>query len=297
MTERWAETAIDRAAFEQLAEGLPPTQLFSLLLAVLERRAALRRPADLVGQLARDGFVQPASADQRTLHAIDAALLASASVFDAVELSPLAPLGVCSTVGLTSQNKIVSALRGTEVVSDPTNVLALLCAERLKRDPDAIVRLCTSHRCVRAQQVPKIPGFAPHFRMFALASAGVEQREHAVVVAALIEHIRTLRAGIAALAAAGHPIEERGVRVLATGAKRGLGEAVAAAVGASRVDALEHAYYAGLRYQIDVALPNGTMPLVDGGAFDWLEKIASNRRLVFVASGLGSQLVAHATQP
>ena len=59
-------------------------------------------------------------------------MLAAAEQFEAVELSPLAPLGVCSVVGLASQNKIVSALRGTEVVSDPTNVLALECARRLR---------------------------------------------------------------------------------------------------------------------------------------------------------------------
>jgi hypothetical protein len=33
--------------------------------------------------------------------------------------------------------------------------------------------------------------------------------------------------------------------------------------------------------------------LIDGGAFDWLRKLTSNRRLTFVASGMGSQLVAY----
>jgi trehalose-6-phosphatase len=33
------------------------------------------------------------------------------------------------------------------------------------------------------------------------------------------------------------------------------------------------------------------IPLVDGGAFDWLAKLTSNRRAVYIASGLGSQLV------
>ena len=35
------------------------------------------------------------------------------------------------------------------------------------------------------------------------------------------------------------------------------------------------------------------MPLIDGGAFDWLRKLTSNNKLVFVASGLGSQLAAY----
>jgi hypothetical protein len=35
------------------------------------------------------------------------------------------------------------------------------------------------------------------------------------------------------------------------------------------------------------------IPLIDGGAFDWLGKLTSNHKLIFVASALGSQLAAH----
>jgi hypothetical protein len=35
------------------------------------------------------------------------------------------------------------------------------------------------------------------------------------------------------------------------------------------------------------------MPFIDGGAFDWLRKLTSNNKLVFVASGFGSQLAAY----
>jgi len=34
------------------------------------------------------------------------------------------------------------------------------------------------------------------------------------------------------------------------------------------------------------------VPLIDGGAFDWLAKLVSNRRAVYVATGAGSQLIA-----
>ena len=106
---------------------------------------------DLVRQWERDRFTSPAIVDQRTMNELDSHLLAAAAEFEALELSPLAPLGVCSVVGPTSQNKIVSALRGTEVVSDPTNVLALECAKRLREKPRRTIKLATCHRCVRAQ--------------------------------------------------------------------------------------------------------------------------------------------------
>jgi hypothetical protein len=35
------------------------------------------------------------------------------------------------------------------------------------------------------------------------------------------------------------------------------------------------------------------IPLIDGGTFDWLHKLAANRKLVFVASAIGSQLAAY----
>ena len=95
-------------------------------------------------------------------------------------------------MGYTSQNKVLSALRGTEVVADPTNVMALECARRMRRDPGTVVRLATSHRCVRAQPVPQQRGFAAHFRMFAIASAGLEQSNNAFVVDAFAEHIATM---------------------------------------------------------------------------------------------------------
>jgi hypothetical protein len=55
----------------------------------------------------------------------------------------------------------------------------------------------------------------------------------------------------------------------------------------------EHPYYnQGLRFQIAARSHEGIeIPLIDGGAFDWVAKLTSNRRIVFVASGLGSQLV------
>ncbi len=283
---------MDDGALEALAGGLPPSRLWSLLMDVMARRAAARTPATLMDQWVRDRFTAPAYMDQRALVALDAHLLEASRQFDALELSPVAPLGACSVVGLTSQNKILSALRGTEVVSDPTNVLALECARRLRSDPSRVVRLATSHRCVRAQEVPKGPGFAPHFRIFCLATAGLEQQDHAFVSGALVEHISTLAGALSRLEEHGHAFPDRTVTVLATPERSAIADRIAAAVPGARRGPLEHPYYGGLRFQIGARSTLGTfVPLIDGGAFDWVGKLAANRRLVFVASGMGSQLI------
>jgi len=290
----WISDGLDERASAALGAGLPPTQLWSLLLGVMEQRAARRNPSTLMTQWERDGFTSLASIDQRTLVALDAHLLAATSAFEAVELSPLAPLGSCSVVGLASQNKVVSALRGTEVVSDPTNVLALECARRLRKDPTQVVRLATCHRCVRAQEVPKQPGFAPHFRIFCLASAAREQPDHAFVVSALVEHMTTALTALDRLEQHGYAFPDRTVKVLATRERAALGDRIAAGVQGAIREELDHPYYDGLRFQISARTVQGAaVLLIDGGAFDWVAKLASNRRLVFVATGMGSQLAAY----
>jgi hypothetical protein len=247
-------------------------------------------------QWAQDRFVQPCQLDQRALLELDLHLFAAAAEFEAVELSPVAPLGVCASIALASQNKIVSTVRGTEVVSDPTNVLMLECARRLQVDATKSVRLATSHRCVRAQAVPKQPGFAAHFRMFCLASAGHERENREFTSSSLAEHINTHLAALRRLEQNGYAIAGRSVRILSIERNADLAKRVAAQVQGAQVEhqALDHAYYDGVRFMIDVQAPNGArIPLIDGGAFDWLRRISSNRKLVYVASGMGSQVLAH----
>ena len=387
----WLRGRLPPEAREALESGLPASEVWSLLLGVMEARASRRTPASLREQWGRDRFVEPCYLDQRTLIAMDSALLAAVPAFESIELSPVAPLGVCSAMALASQNKVVSTTRGTEVVSDPTNVLALECARRLREDGSRVVRLVTSHRCVRAQPFPKLPGYAAHFRMLCLASAGHERENRALLSGELTEHICAHLAALDALERVGYSFSHRKLRLMASPANAELAERIAAAVvervrpakavgdeavavrsaaggddGSESVAAsarlggdvasegvaasagmvgdvasegvaasagtggnvasegvaasagmggnaaagdvaadivpplliehqpLQQAYYDGLRFQIDVTAPNGvTLPLIDGGTFDWLRKLLSNGKMVFVASAMGSQVAAY----
>lgn len=298
----WIVEAVGGAeAYERLARGLAASELWSVLLDVLRDRARDRTAAEVLAQYRRDRFVRPAAVDQREAVAIDAHLLAAAADFDALELSPLAPLGTCGSVAPTDQHRVVSALRGTEVVSDPTNVLALECADRLARDPHAAVNLATSMRVVRAQPAPKKPGFAQHFRIFTYVTGGREQVEHAFTVGALAAHVRTMAAALDRLELHGYDFGARRVVVLATPARAAIADRVIAALAgvvATERAVLDHPYYSGgVRYMFWARTPGGDeIPLGDGGAFDWLATLTANRRNVFVASGLGAQLVPIAFQ-
>src|SRR5690349_2034052 len=292
---RWVTDGIGCTAFEQLAEGLAGTELQSVLLEVMQRRAAQRAPRDLVSQQQRDAFCTPASVDQRVSVALDAHLLAAAAGFEAIELSPVAPLGTCSAVALTSQKRVLSALRGTEVVSDPTNVLALECARRLRARPADPVHLTTSQRVVRAQPVPKQRGWSQHFRIFVLASGGPETVDHGFTVNTVACHIETVLSALDRLEQHGYAFGARRVEIMTTPERARVGARVVDRLGAIAAQkALEHPYYSGgLRFQIWVTAPQGTsQPLVDGGVFDWLVKLTSNRRAVFVATGAGAERMA-----
>src|SRR5262249_53545207 len=155
----WIVDSLGTEAFERLAGELSGSELQSLLLEVMQRRAKARRLPEVLSQYQRDAFSRPSPIDLRTSLEIDGHLLTAAKEFEAIELSPVTPLGTCSVVALTDQNRVLSALRSSEIVSDPTNVLALECALRLRKDPTASVHFTTSQRVIRAQALPKLPGY------------------------------------------------------------------------------------------------------------------------------------------
>lgn len=292
--QRWRTQLIEPALLAQLQHELPASALWSVLLGIAEKRAR-RAPAEVLRQWQENRFVTPASVDQRTMLEVDRELLAAAEGFEALELSPLAPLGACSVMALTSQNRVVTSTRGTEVVADPTNLLALESATRLRRQPSAVVKLATSHRCVRAQPVPKRAGHAAHFRLFALTTAGKQTADQSFLVEALCEHVTVHLGALDRLSRRGYQCVDRRVRILATPARATLAQRIAARLTHVAIvhEPLQQAYYDGLRFMIDVRTPHGElMPLIDGGCFDWLTHLAMNHKLVFVASGMGSQLVA-----
>ena len=291
----WIRAGIDAPTFAQLATKLSGSQLQSLLMSIMRERAGTRRPADILSQYVDDGFCEPANTDLRQALAIDHHLFAAADTFEAIELSPVAPLGACSAVAATDQNRVLSALRATEVVADPTNVLVLECAKRMRAQPAQATHFATSQRLIRAQSIPKVPGYSRHFRMFALASGGREEKDHAFTVDTVVLHIKTMVKALQRLAQHGYTFGTPRVTILSDARHKFLGERVAREFPQSAIhEDLDHPYYSGgLRYQIWTTAADGaSSPLVDGGTFDWLAKLTSNRRAVYVASGAGSQVIA-----
>jgi len=277
-----------------------PSRTRAELLRLVRMQAGRRRPADLLAQYRRDGFVAPSGLDQRLVNTLDRLALEAAEGYDAVLLSPVAPLGVNSVVAPTSQDRTVTTTRGSEVVSDPTNVLALECARRLLVASPAEVRLATVHQTLRAQSVANDDGaHSRHFRMLALADGGPGLPDDGFEVQAAVRHLQTYdRLFDACERELGVSFPRRRITVRVDARGPALEERLVHRLTATlphielNTEPLESRYYDGLRVGFGAEGRAGEfVEIADLGRFDWVAQLTSDRRNRFVASGLGIQLV------
>jgi hypothetical protein len=171
---------------QELETDLSPTDLQTVLLSVAQARAAAVTPARLLRRWREDRFVRPSAYDPRPIAQVEARIWSLLpSRFAGVELSPVAPLGTASALSTVPQNNVVSTVRGTEVLSDSTNALALEAADRRSRETRVDVAAC--HRVLRAQRFG--PGAHQHFRLFAAVSSARDRGSGRTEADLLIDHI------------------------------------------------------------------------------------------------------------
>lgn len=270
------------------------------LLAGARDEAARRRPADLLARWSTDATVGPSPVDLRTSVAYDALALDAAEAYEGLLLSPVAPLGSTSVLAPTSQDRALSTIRASEVVSDPTNVLALECGRRLRADPSAHVRLCTTHQVLRMQPTGREPGRTQHFRLFVMADAGPGLADDGFEVAAVVAQLEAYRRMLDT-AGVTHSVhwERPAAIVRSDGTSPALADRVVEALRFAqpdvevRTEQLVSDYYHGLRVGYGVHTLSGDfVEIVDLGLFDWVAQLTSNRRHRFVASAIGIQLLA-----
>jgi hypothetical protein len=129
-----------------------------------------------------------------------------------------------------------------------------------------------------------------------MTTAGHEIKDQGFLIEAMSEHIRTHLAALDRLEEYGYRFPDRIVKLLYTPARESVAQRIANRLPGPAIvhEPLTHEYYHGLRFMIQAASAHGEdIPLIDGGAFDWLAKLTSNRKFAFVASAIGSQLAAY----
>jgi hypothetical protein len=193
-----------------LAEDLPGNELTTLLLHCLRRRALSRGLLDVLEHARRAPMFQASTADVRRLRAFDDLAFEAAAAFQAVDLAPVVPLGATACASV-DPNNVLGAVRFAEAAADPGVGLALHAAQSRRPTPDGAQRWCTSQRVLRLQPT-NVPGFTPHFRLFALLTAARSRNrgadleceheallEQLVVWARLVESLASARFRIAGL--------------------------------------------------------------------------------------------------
>ncbi|QOY92290.1 hypothetical protein [Paludibaculum fermentans] len=200
---------------EALAVRLPASDLRSLLLEVYQLRARAAKESAALAQAERDALVAPSSVDARDFAAFDLAAYEVAEEFDALDLSPVCPFGASSRLGGTHQNNLLTTIRNVEGLGDSTIAMALEAARR--RSSADLIRLCSSHRVIRLQPFDA-PGLTPHFRLFAMVTAGRDRGAWAFETQHLREHVRVYLNLFRVLEAAGFSIERPLVEISDMGA-------------------------------------------------------------------------------
>ncbi len=181
----------------EILSRMSGTDLHILLMQVFAQRTQELAPRAIDSAYKENRLVTPCTVDQGARGKADAAAYRVLDVrFIGIELSPVMPLGTNSVLGGINQKNILGSIRSCEVLADPTTALALECAKRRRKlfdtDPrnPVVIRLASSARCIRLQRFDDIPGFVPHFKIFALATAGRDVGGEHFEIGSLSEHLR-----------------------------------------------------------------------------------------------------------
>jgi hypothetical protein len=274
---RRVERALGAPGLVDRLAALPPADVTSLLLAVARRRADA---ASLLRAHARSALVRPTQLDPRARRTCERQfdeLLPDG--YERIDLAPVTPLGASHVLGATAQDWVVSAGRSTEVVSDPTVVLALECALRRRalRPARTPVHLATVQRTLRAQPFP--PPAQQHFALGACCSAGRDEGGHGFDVAALLDHVAVCVGLAVRRAAPGLRVELTPLRVRFPEVRFGL--------DAARQDG-EPGYYVRSCFRVW----SDDVNLADGGFTDWCARLLGDRKERVLTSGIGLDRLA-----
>jgi len=275
---------------------LPGTELNSILLELFNRRTANVTPAEVLAQFNNNRFVAPS-----TLNAVDFKelelrwLKRAADVhFQPVILSPLAPLGTCSSFKTIHQNNVVSALRGAEVMSDATNVFALLIAQHYKQTKSMQpVKYVAAERLVRAQGLSH-PGHTAHFGICCMATGGFNEGGFAFEMQQFIQHLSLHLSLLSSF-----PKKDLSLKILLKQDNKNLQDAVQKALAEisnqCKVEVMvqdePNAYYNLLQFKTFLHHNGTEINLSDGGFVNWTQQLLNNKKHRMLISGIGIELV------
>jgi len=186
------------ALTEKISTKLSPSDFNSLFTEIFYLRAENISPNELLKLYAQNHYAKPAVCNAAQYRRLEADMLCAAEDkgIKSMILSPASLFGCCSTFGAVSQNKIISATRNLEILSDATNMLALYVAAGIKdgtlSHAEKPIHFCTTHRHIR-YYAELSSWVLPHFGIFTMVSTGKSRCSYGFEIEALLFHLQFYR--------------------------------------------------------------------------------------------------------
>ena len=285
-----------------LTNELSGSELNSLLLEIFEQKTKSISPPELLNQYQVNRFVKPSDLPVLELKRMELELLQlfQRHSFLPIELSPVSMLGSCSVVALANQKKILSALRGTEVLADSTNALALHASDLRQQkqtsgsSSDIRMKFCNIQRQLRAQAITG-KGFTPHFKIGCLVTCGSDTGGHEFEKNSLHEHVQVIKELFLGYYKADGVSFQLLRREGSAGPENFVNEVADflllqdPGVDLSVIDQPAHKtnYYKGLQYKINIRMAGKTFEIGDGGFVNWTQHLLQNKKERMLSTGFG----------
>jgi hypothetical protein len=284
-----------------LTEDLTGTELNTILLDVFSDVSSKLSPSQLLNRYQSNRLVKPADLPVLELKRMELDMLElfKRLSFEPIELSPVSVLGSCSVVATADQDKILSALRGTEVLADATNSIALhICDLKQSKSLSGrtdMLNFSTVQRHVRTQQITG-KGFTPHFKIGCLVTAGTDTGSFSFEKQSLYQHIMAMKV----LYMDYYKVDDISFRFLCR--KHGydsserlaehvkefiIGKHPDISIDIIKTPEKEIDYYKGIQYKVDIRVNGKTYEIGDGGFVDWTQQMLQNKKERMLSTGIG----------
>ena len=282
---------------KKLAAGLSASEINSLFIEVFNEKSRQLSAPEILFQFRNNRFVKPAVVNPAGYKELEINWLKKAEEinFTPIQLSPLTPFGTCSSVAPVDQNNIVTALRGTEIVSDATNVLALKMADEFREEiQNRLIKYCTTHRHVRAQSFDN-PLFAAHFGLFCMASGGYDNGDFSFETENIKDHINFYLAQLSSAFDKKNIVVKVELDYKNENMNNKLKDMLNYFHNDFKIIFINkddgNNYYQLCRFRINLNYKDNEINLADGGLVDWTQKLLQNKKSRYLISAIGLELL------
>lgn len=282
-----------------LSNKLSGSELNSLLLEVFEKRVMQETPSSLLEKYTKNKLVKPAQLDFLKFkeEELECCKIVTNSSFELIELSPVAQLGTSSIMATVNQKKVLTALRNTEIQSDPTNSIALHYASLKKNNElsEKTYNFSNVSRVIRTQ-VFSNPNFTPHFPILCLISCGMDTGSFEFEKTEIHKHFAITQDVCKSVFGFNNlffeiiPCKEYDSNSPLISNSLSHIKNSGFDVRIAESDS-QNNYYYGMRIKAKIIADGVEYEIGDGGLLDWTQKLLANKKERMLTMGLGIQLL------